>query len=575
MPLYVRTILARVDIIVGRSRDSIAWKSDATRRRKILLPTRSSDVINTLIDQHSASYPFAADLLKNAFYIPRVNRIIDRVLRLCVPCQKSRLKLITQPVSDFPQFWHQDYLPFGNIASCAVPRTVPLKFEPDYAADACLAEKLTPANLCCLSQSNSEADSFIVSGLYVNLRALCPEPCRRLILLEVESDGGRAECQGIFLEVMAPDEAIREGSRAWSGGWLSHRLAAAQHLACELSDDVNVRRAFPRVVSPPHTVFSIRALGHSANIRAAVSVCSSHRAERSVDRLPSARPSSPASLPCRAPCPVPEPLSLVSRALAPIRPERPSPPTSTSYLLPLPLTLYRLNISLIVRAPLTGVIWLIGIVRRLGTQLASSLCPKPSVPINQMTPAFNIWGIFLEVMASDKAIRERSRAWSGGWLSHRLAAAQHLACELSDDVNVRGAFPRVVSPPHTVSSIQALGLKHSEAPSTGCPVRAHHHRRPLCRAVPCPVPRAPCPVPRPRAVPEPLSLDSRAFAPIRPEWPFTTYFFFIFVTLPLTLYRLNISTIVRARASLLSTGPTPAPVPISLLFLSHLRGRNS
>ncbi|KAH9409216.1 hypothetical protein TYRP_010216 [Tyrophagus putrescentiae] len=42
---------------------------------------------------------------------------------------------------------------------------------------------------------------------------------------------------------------------------------------------------------------------------------------------------------------------------------------------------------------LTGVIWLIGIVRRLGTQLASSLCPKPSVPINQMTPAFNIWGL--------------------------------------------------------------------------------------------------------------------------------------------------------------------------------------
>ncbi|KAH9409353.1 hypothetical protein TYRP_010356 [Tyrophagus putrescentiae] len=209
-------------------------------------------VINTLIDQHSASYPFAADLLKNAFYIPRVNRIIDRVLRLCVPCQKSRLKLITQPVSDFPQFWHQDYLPFGNIASCAVPRTVPLKFEPDYAADACLAEELTPANLCCLSQSNSEADSFIVSGLYVNFRALCPEPCRRLILLEVESDGGRAECQGIFLEVMASDEAIRERSRAWSCGWLSHRLAAAQRLACEQSDDVNVRGAFPRVVSPPH-----------------------------------------------------------------------------------------------------------------------------------------------------------------------------------------------------------------------------------------------------------------------------------------------------------------------------------
>ncbi|KAH9401109.1 hypothetical protein TYRP_002699 [Tyrophagus putrescentiae] len=84
---------------------------------------------------------------------------------------------------------------------------------------------------------------------------------------------------------MASDEAIREGSRAWSGGWLSHRLAAAQHLACELSDDVNPCRAVPRA-------------------------------------------------PC--PVPVPEPLSLDSRALAPIRPERPSPPTSTSYLLPFP-----------------------------------------------------------------------------------------------------------------------------------------------------------------------------------------------------------------------------------------------
>ncbi|KAH9400564.1 hypothetical protein TYRP_002131 [Tyrophagus putrescentiae] len=42
---------------------------------------------------------------------------------------------------------------------------------------------------------------------------------------------------------------------------------------------------------------------------------------------------------------------------------------------------------------LTDVIWLIGIDRRFGTQLASSLCPEPSVPINQMTPAFNICGL--------------------------------------------------------------------------------------------------------------------------------------------------------------------------------------
>ncbi|KAH9401495.1 hypothetical protein TYRP_016887, partial [Tyrophagus putrescentiae] len=260
-------------------------------------------VINTLIDQHSASYPFAADLLKNAFYIPRVNRIIDRVLRLCVPCQKSRLKLITQPVSDFPQFWHQDYLPFGNIASCAVPRTVPLKFEPDYAADACLAEELTPANLCCLSQSNSEADSFIVSGLYVNFRALCPEPCRRLILLEVESDGGRAEC-------------IRERSRAWSCGWLSHRLAAAQRLACELSDDVNVRGAFPRAVSPPHAYKpAAPRLSRVVGLGVSLSLLVSHSVAQQ-DRLP-------VRAHHRRPLAVPEPLVFGLPIPAPIRPERP------------------------------------------------------------------------------------------------------------------------------------------------------------------------------------------------------------------------------------------------------------
>ncbi|KAH9403289.1 hypothetical protein TYRP_015172 [Tyrophagus putrescentiae] len=126
-------------------------------------------------------------------------------------------------------------------------------------------------------------------------------------------------------------------------------------------------------------------------------------------------------------------------------------------------------------------------------------------------------------MASDKAIREGSRAWSGGWLSHRLAAAQHLACELSDDMNVRGAFPRVVSPPHVLPP-PLEASKHSEAPSTGCPVRAHHRRLLAvpCRAVPCPVPRAPCPVPRapcPVPVPEPLSLDSRTLRPFALSGP--------------------------------------------------------
>ncbi|KAH9389370.1 hypothetical protein TYRP_023356, partial [Tyrophagus putrescentiae] len=50
-------------------------------------------------------------------------------------------------------------------------------------------------------------------------------------------------------------------------------------------------------------------------------------------------------------------------------------------------------VVVVITHALTGVIWLIGIVRRLETQRASSLCPKPSVPINQMTPAFNIWGL--------------------------------------------------------------------------------------------------------------------------------------------------------------------------------------
>ncbi|KAH9395377.1 hypothetical protein TYRP_020694, partial [Tyrophagus putrescentiae] len=61
-------------------------------------------------------------------------------------------------------------------------------------------------------------------------------------------------------------------------------------------------------------------------------------------------------------------------------------------------------------------------------------------------------------MASDEAVREGSRA------------AQHLAREQSDDVNVSGATPCDVSPP-------------PQAQPTGCPVRAHH-RRPFAEPVP-------------------------------------------------------------------------------------------
>ncbi|KAH9399963.1 hypothetical protein TYRP_017533 [Tyrophagus putrescentiae] len=69
-------------------------------------------------------------------------------------------------------------------------------------------------------------------------------------------------------------------------------------------------------------------------------------------------------------------------------------------------------------------------------------------------------------MASDEAIRERSRAWSGGWLSHRLAAAQHLASEPSDDVNkaYKPAAPRPSSGQCSVLS----SVSHSVDQPTGC-----------------------------------------------------------------------------------------------------------
>ncbi|KAH9388016.1 hypothetical protein TYRP_009219 [Tyrophagus putrescentiae] len=50
-------------------------------------------------------------------------------------------------------------------------------------------------------------------------------------------------------------------------------------------------------------------------------------------------------------------------------------------------------------------------------------------------------------MVSDEAVRERSSARSVRWPAYRQAA-EHLAREQSDDVNVSGATPHHVSPPH-------------------------------------------------------------------------------------------------------------------------------
>ncbi|KAH9402167.1 hypothetical protein TYRP_016220 [Tyrophagus putrescentiae] len=94
--------------------------------------------------------------------------------------------------------------------------------------------------------------------------------------------------------------------------------------------------------------------------------------------------------------------------------------------------------------------------------------------------------IFFEVMASDEAIREGSRAWSGGWLSHRLAAAQHLACELSDERERSVPSPRLTAPRAPTVARRHISLRRPDhLQPTGCPVRAHH-RRPRCRAVPEP-----------------------------------------------------------------------------------------
>ncbi len=57
-------------------------------------------------------------------------------------------------------------------------------------------------------------------------------------------------CQGNFLEVMASDEGVREGSSARSERWPAYHQAAF-HLAREQSDDANVSGATPHHVSPP------------------------------------------------------------------------------------------------------------------------------------------------------------------------------------------------------------------------------------------------------------------------------------------------------------------------------------
>ncbi len=50
---------------------------------------------------------------------------------------------------------------------------------------------------------------------------------------------------------MASDETVREGSSARSERWPAYRQAA-EHLAREPSDDVNVSGATPHHVSPTH-----------------------------------------------------------------------------------------------------------------------------------------------------------------------------------------------------------------------------------------------------------------------------------------------------------------------------------
>lgn len=110
---------------------------------------------------------FTKALLHEKYYIQGVNRLIDRVLRKCVECQKDRHQTIVQPTGDLPAFLTKGYLPFECVGvdnfgplkmannlnvwmllvTCAVSRAVHLDPVLDLTAEACLVALHAAFNL--------------------------------------------------------------------------------------------------------------------------------------------------------------------------------------------------------------------------------------------------------------------------------------------------------------------------------------------------------------------------------------------------------------------------------------------
>ncbi|XP_017461143.1 PREDICTED: uncharacterized protein LOC108354472, partial [Rhagoletis zephyria] len=108
---------------------------------------------------HHMRRRFTKALINERYYIPRVNQIIDRVLKYCVPCQKARRRHVVQPVGDLPAFRTREFLPFECVGidylgpmqindgtkrwvllvTCSVSRAIHLEVVSDLSSASCLA----------------------------------------------------------------------------------------------------------------------------------------------------------------------------------------------------------------------------------------------------------------------------------------------------------------------------------------------------------------------------------------------------------------------------------------------------
>lgn len=87
--------------------------------RPIWIPRESRMALMIVRHYHSQARHmrrrYTKALINEKFYIQGINRLIDRVLKTCVPCQKARHQIIDQPTSDLPNFRTQTYNPFECV----------------------------------------------------------------------------------------------------------------------------------------------------------------------------------------------------------------------------------------------------------------------------------------------------------------------------------------------------------------------------------------------------------------------------------------------------------------------------